>query len=549
MQQVQRTTHPDGSIIQNRYKIDSLLGKGGFSAVYLVHDTRMKSNQFALKEVIDPKRQDRAHFLFEGEVLKRLDHTALPRVYRVFEDEASARVYLLMDYIEGPNLDRLRRVQPQNRFALPDALRLIAPIVEAVTYLHNQKPPIIHRDIKPANIIVPSNGEGPMLVDFGVAKEYDSEETTTAVRKLSLNYSAPEHYSQGTNPRTDIYGIAATLYALLAGSPPIDALDRLTSKGETGIDPLKPINFFVPSIPDTVAQTISRAMALDSEKRFPSIEAFWQALQPETFIATSPAPVKTGKETRLLQQPAILHAAAVTSPDATKLRQSETQRSAKRRTLLPLFALLALLAMLFGVLFSASYLTKGSVFHTSASTSTSPTQSHTSSTPAAGATVPSSVISTRTPTAAATMSPAPTPTTTRPNPTPTPGYPSLDSQYVGGIHNTPGNIDGTMTLTNIRQSGSNVSGTLILTNGLSGTAAFTNGTVTNTNTVQFLVAPYTQYPPLLFQGRVNADGSLSGTYCSAPNGQCDQTAGGYGTWRVLPPAPSSLVPSSMNFED
>ncbi len=543
MQDLQ-TTLPNGSIIQNRYRVESLLGKGGFGAVYLVHDTRVQGNQFALKEVIDPKKQDRVHFLFEGDVLKRLDHTALPRVYRAFEDAPHSRVYLLMDYIDGPNLERLRRLQPENRFALPDMLRLMAPVVDAVIYLQSQKPTIIHRDIKPANIIVPPNGDGPVLVDFGIAKEYDQEATTTAVRRLSPNYSAPEQYSQGTNPRTDVYGMAATFYTLLTGTPPIDAFERITQKGASGTDPLKPVNDFVPTIPSSVAEAIQRAMALVSDDRFPTMEAFWNALHPQSFLATAPAPVTplpVGRSAERVQ-PVALHASAMTSPNVGMLQQGSQQRATKRRILLPLFASLILVATLLGALFGTNFFSRSNPLRSSASVGTTTTQQHTPSTQTTHTMTPSSVSATKTPIATATVPVTPSPSAKQ-KPTPALTYPNLDNQYVGGIHNTPGNIDGTMTLTNVHQNGANIGGTLILTNGLSGTATFTNGTVASNNTLQFEVAPYTQYPPLLFQGRVNADGSLTGTYCSVQGNQCNDAAGGYGTWKVLPPSPSSQVPS------
>ncbi|GAC1423142.1 MAG: hypothetical protein PVS3B3_31740 [Ktedonobacteraceae bacterium] len=530
MQEVQ-TILPNGSIVRDRYMIESLLGKGGFGAVYLVHDTRVKGNQFALKEVIDPKKHDRVHFLFEGEVLKQLDHAALPRVYRVFEDEPHSRVYLLMDYIKGPNLERLRRLQPENRFALPDMLRLMTPIVEAVMYLQSQKPPIIHRDIKPANIIVPPNGDVPVLVDFGIAKEYDQEATTTAVRRLSPNYSAPEQYTQGTNPRTDVYGMAATFYTLLTGTPPIDAFERITHMGNHGTDPLEPVSHFVPNIPPPVSEALHRAMALASDERFPTMEAFWQALQPQSFPAPAPvliAPLP-GARSSAPAQPVAMLASAMTSPNVSR-QQAQKSRPEKRRMLLPLFTLLALVAMLFGALFGTSFFSRSNPFRSSASAGTATTRQHSASTQT---TIPTTPSPATTATVPATASPLATP-----KPTSAPAYPNVDNQYIGSIHNASANIDGTMTLTNVHQNGPTIGGVLTLTNGLSGTATFT-GTVTNSNTLQFQVTPYAQYLPLLFQGRVAPNGSLVGTYCSVQNNQCNYAGGGYGTWKVFPPSSSS----------
>jgi serine/threonine protein kinase len=132
----ERTTLAIGTTIRDpfgdRYVIEDLLGKGGFGAVYLVRGRHVKQRLFALKEMIDPSKRDRESFVFEGEVLKRLDHKALPHVYRVFEHNKLKRVYMLMDYVEGKNLETLRKKQPERRFPLSSTLTLMAPIVDAL---------------------------------------------------------------------------------------------------------------------------------------------------------------------------------------------------------------------------------------------------------------------------------------------------------------------------------------------------------------------------------------------------------------------------------
>ncbi|HLZ64000.1 MAG TPA: serine/threonine-protein kinase, partial [Ktedonosporobacter sp.] len=196
MQEIHQRTLPLGSILRERYRIEGLLGKGGYGSVYLVRDLRVRGNLFALKETNSPDRKDQQRFLFEGELLKKLDHAALPRVYRVFDDEAHQRMYMLMDYIEGPNLEALRRQRPDKRFPLSQVLTVLAPVVEAVQFLHSQQPPILHRDIKPSNIIVPLSGDDAVLVDFGIAKEFVPDGTTTAFRTGSPGYASPEQYSR-----------------------------------------------------------------------------------------------------------------------------------------------------------------------------------------------------------------------------------------------------------------------------------------------------------------------------------------------------------------
>src|SRR5689334_8794877 len=115
---------PIGSIIQDRYSVEELLGKGGFGAVYLVKDLRVKGNLFALKEIVDTNKRERERFRFECEILKRLDHPALPRVYRTFEDAKTNRAYMLMDYVNGSNLEVLRQQQPQERFSFAQAINI-----------------------------------------------------------------------------------------------------------------------------------------------------------------------------------------------------------------------------------------------------------------------------------------------------------------------------------------------------------------------------------------------------------------------------------------
>src|SRR5579872_2570168 len=204
----------------NQYVVERVLGKGEFGAVYLVRERSQSQRVFALKEVINPNIEESERFTFEAEVLKRLHHPALPRVYRVFENANLKRVYLLMDYIEGENLADLQKEQPGKYFSLPVALDLMAPIIDALIYLHAKKPPIVHRDIKPANIILPISGEA-MLVDFGSAKEYVPNTNTTMIGHRSPGYAAPEQYRKGTSPATDVYGLGATLYALLTGVTPV----------------------------------------------------------------------------------------------------------------------------------------------------------------------------------------------------------------------------------------------------------------------------------------------------------------------------------------
>src|SRR5438270_11831231 len=110
---------PIGYKMRERYVVEDLLGKGGFGAVYLVRDVRENLKPFALKEVIGPKRKEGLRFTSQAALLRHLDHPALPRVHEVFSGDKGDQVYILADYIEGPNLEGVRQLQPEKRFSLP----------------------------------------------------------------------------------------------------------------------------------------------------------------------------------------------------------------------------------------------------------------------------------------------------------------------------------------------------------------------------------------------------------------------------------------------
>jgi serine/threonine protein kinase len=514
---------PNGTVVHNRYVIEGLLGKGGFGAVYLVRDTRVRGNLYALKEAISPGRSERERFIFEGEVLKRLDHPALPRVYRTFENEQQTRAYILMDYIEGPNLEALRRQQPDKRFSLAQVLAMLSPIAEAITYLHEQRPPVVHRDIKPANMIISLSLNESVLVDFGIAKEQESDATTTAIRHASPGYAAPEQYSRGTTTRTDIYGLAATVYTLLTGTVPADALYRMTELGSAGVDPLVPVNMLNPEISPGVAAVIQRALSLNSNERYASVRDFWQALK-EQQAAAIPVEHSESQGPLLMLSPEHLPAPLTTGQKDTFATEPTVHvyklPSRSRRVLFPLLLVFLLLFATGAALFLAF----GPAHKTTPPVVASPVAHH-APTPTPTPTF--------TPTPTPTFTPTPTPS---PSPTPTPvppGYPSLVASYNGTIHNTPANVTSTMSLTSVRQNGSAISGYFTVGPGLLGSGPF-SGTVTTGGSITFLVQAYSNHLPLYFYGTVFTNGSMSGSYCSWQYNRCNNAAGGYGTWKVMP---------------
>ncbi len=264
------------SVIAGRYQILRLLGQGGMSRVYLATDLRLNV-QVALKENLQTAPEAREQFIREAQILARLSHPSLPRVSDHLEDAITERQYLVMDYIEGQDLN----VMVKRLGHLPEATAVswIQQVLDALEYLHSQNPPVIHRDIKPSNIKITPAGKA-VLVDFGLAKTYEIDgQTMTGARSVTPGYAPPEQYGQRTDTRSDIYALGATLYTLLTGRVPPESTLRTSN-----IMPLIPPHQVTPDISPAIESAILCAMDVDTQRRWQSATAFKAAL------AASPTP-------------------------------------------------------------------------------------------------------------------------------------------------------------------------------------------------------------------------------------------------------------------
>jgi serine/threonine protein kinase/Tol biopolymer transport system component len=264
-----------GSLLHNRYRIEGQLGKGGMGAVYLAHDQALRI-KVAVKENLNLNPESERQFRREAELLAALRHPNLPRVTDHFILEE--RQYLVMDYIEGEDLHTRSHHQPPT---LDEVLKWADGVCKALSYLHTRKIPIIHRDIKPANIKLQPDGS-VILVDFGIAKEFDQAVTTTGARGLTPGFSPPEQYgAQRTDARSDQFSLGATIYSLLTGQRPADAIERSIKKAD-----LIPASSLNPAVPAYIDEALAHALALDKDLRFPDIATFRAALQGKMTPAT-----------------------------------------------------------------------------------------------------------------------------------------------------------------------------------------------------------------------------------------------------------------------
>ena len=272
---------PTGSVIKGRYRIESILGLGGFGAVYRAWDL-YENKACALKENLDTSEDAQRQFSREATVLARLWHPNLPRVSDHFIYPGVGQ-YLVMDFIEGDDLEVM--VERLGPLPIEKGLDWISQISRALDYLHTYHPPIFHRDIKPGNIKITPAGKA-VLVDFGLVKMSEPTlRTTVGARAVTPGYAPPEQYGKGrTDGRTDIYALGSTLYTILTGQEPPESVDRTT-----GILLIPPSDVN-PKINKKTESVILRAMQIAPKDRYQTAAEFKKALE-DALITLKPPKV------------------------------------------------------------------------------------------------------------------------------------------------------------------------------------------------------------------------------------------------------------------
>ncbi len=253
------------------YQILEPLGRGGMGALYLAADTGAFGRKCVVKELLDyydptdpdEARMAQARFETEARLLAELSHPGIPRIYSYFTE--AGRHYIVMEYIEGETLERgVTHVDPVGRsvaarpLPLEEVARHAIRVCRVLEYLAAQPTPVVHHDIKPANLIVDRPSGEVRLVDFGTARTPTRWATQARLQQGRTmlfgteGYAAPEQYQSQSDPRADVYALAATTYHLLTDDDPGD----------------HPFQFpKLDGLPSALADALARGLRLEPQRR------------------------------------------------------------------------------------------------------------------------------------------------------------------------------------------------------------------------------------------------------------------------------------------
>lgn len=265
---------PVGEVLGGQYRVTRMLKVGGMGAVY---EAESAGQRFAIKEMRDrfisnKERQEAVNrFLAEAMTLAKLDHPSIPKVHRHFIE--GDRYYLVMDFVQGEDLADVLARAPGGRLPEVQVIELGLQICDVLAYLHHRPQPIVFRDMKPSNLMLTRNGE-IKLIDFGIAKLFNPAQRGGASLVGTPGYAAPEQYRGVAEPRSDIYGLGASLHHLLTGYDPTDTSQHLFD--------FAPVRQYNSGLSKEIEQIIERALAMKMEDRFGSVKEMRRALQQTT---------------------------------------------------------------------------------------------------------------------------------------------------------------------------------------------------------------------------------------------------------------------------
>jgi|GEM_PF-1355672 len=262
-----------------KYVVDRLLGIGGYGITYKVINTET-NELFAIKTPNNRIQQQanfqqlQGKFINEIIALAKCNHPNIVRVYsQVFSENES--LCMVMDYVEGKDLAECLETR---KFDEPDAINIIIQVGEALNYVHDRG--FLHRDIKPANILLRLADSAPVLIDFGLAREYSTDSLRSMTNAKTECFAPIEQYERNGNfgTWTDVYALAATLYVLVTGELPLPSTYRRYA-------PLVAPKQLNSDISERTNCAILKGMELEPKNRPQSVGQWLKLLQPVKSIA------------------------------------------------------------------------------------------------------------------------------------------------------------------------------------------------------------------------------------------------------------------------
>ncbi|MFN0277263.1 MAG: serine/threonine protein kinase, partial [Pyrinomonadaceae bacterium] len=268
-------------MIQNRYLVVQMIGRGGMGEVYLAVDQRLGSAVALKRTFFNDNNALGSAFEREARILGRLRHPVLPKVIDHFAENGDQ--FLVMEHISGDDLAK-RLENATAPFPVSWVMFWADQMLDALSYLHSHEPPIVHRDIKPQNLKLTDENH-IVLLDFGLSKDFDTSATGGSLNSASVAGYSPHFASMeqirgtGTDPRSDLYSFSATLYQLLTNTIPADALTRADALLGGDKDPIVPLNEINPEISSAVSDVILKAAGLRQDQRYSSAAEMQKALR------------------------------------------------------------------------------------------------------------------------------------------------------------------------------------------------------------------------------------------------------------------------------
>jgi serine/threonine-protein kinase len=259
-----------GKLLNNRYEIIELTGKGGMSLVYKAKDKLL--NRYVavkvLKEEFVENEQFIKKFNRESQAAASLSH---PNIVNVFDVGSEDNInYIVMEFIDGMTLKH--DLMLKEKFESEEATKIVRDIALALSHAHKNK--IIHRDVKPHNILM-TKEEVPKVADFGIARAITSSTVTMTGETMgSVHYISPEQARGGfVDERSDLYSLGIVYYELLSGKVPFDGENSVTIAIQHIQNEITPIKEIEPSISDDINYVVMKLIKKQPEERYQSADA------------------------------------------------------------------------------------------------------------------------------------------------------------------------------------------------------------------------------------------------------------------------------------